>query len=102
MTGDQIIEFANREGLRVIVTESIMLTAITRLGERFTCRDIVEEIPRDLDPLGMTPSEYLVALWIENFVERGVLSRLLRGRHAGAAMYVRGSAMVATLPKMES
>jgi hypothetical protein len=98
MTEEQIIEFARRTGLRAVVTEAIMLEAIAELGDRFTCRDIVEKIPRDLDPRGMAPSEYLVALWVENFVDRGLLAHLLRGGHAGPAMYARGAAISKTKP----
>lgn len=68
MTGDQIVEYARREHFRVVVTEQMVAEAIARLPSPFTCRDVVEAISRD--ERGCLVSQYLVALWIDDFVRR--------------------------------
>ena len=68
MNAAQIIEYACREGFRTIVTEAMVTAAIATLPQPFTCQDVVLAIPRDAR--GCTVSEYLVALWIDDMVER--------------------------------
>ncbi len=68
MTGDQIIEHARRGGYHVIVTEVMVTEALARISSPFTCRDVVEAIPRD--DRGATVSEHLVALWLEDLIRR--------------------------------
>jgi hypothetical protein len=71
MNAEQIIEYACREGFRVVVTETMVMDAIATLAQPFTCLDVVEAIP--FDEKGCAVSEYLVALWIDDFVGRGRL-----------------------------
>lgn len=71
MTSSQIIEYACREGFRAIVTEAMVTEAVAALGRTFTCRDVVEAIPRDAK--GCFVSEYLVMLWLDDLVERGCI-----------------------------
>ncbi|HSX23060.1 MAG TPA: hypothetical protein VLE97_09825 [Gaiellaceae bacterium] len=72
MNAAQIIEYACRQGFRSVVTETMVTDAIATLPQPFTCRDVVLAIPRDSQ--GNTVSEYLVALWIDDMLERGQLS----------------------------
>lgn len=76
MNADQIVEYASRQGYRVVVTEAMVVAALTRRTSRFTCRDLVEALPRD--DQGCTVSEYLVALWIEELERRGWLRQVGR------------------------
>lgn len=69
LRGEQIVEYACREGFRAIVTERMVTDAIAGLTKPFTCREVTDAIPRDAE--GYTVSEYLVALWIEDLCVRG-------------------------------
>ena len=69
MSPEQIVEYARRERYHVVVTEGMVTDALTCVLLPFTCRDVVEAIPRD--DRGCTVSEYLVALWIEDLLGRG-------------------------------
>lgn len=69
MNAEQIVEYATRERFRVVVTESMVTDAMSKLTPPFTCQDVALAIPRD--DKGCTVSEYLVALWIDDLVRRG-------------------------------
>lgn len=69
MNAEQIAEYIRRERFRVVVTEEMVMDVIAHVPQTFTCRDVVEAIPRDSK--GCTVSEYLVTLWIEDLVRRG-------------------------------
>lgn len=71
LTAEQIVAYACREGFRRVVTEHMVTAAIATLRSPFTCRDVVVAIGPDEQ--GSTVSEYLVALWIEDFIGRGRL-----------------------------
>lgn len=73
MNPEQIIEYARQERYRVVVTEQMVITAMKGLSSPFTCRDVVAALPRD--DRGSSASEYLVALWIENFIDRRLIHR---------------------------
>lgn len=83
MTGPEIIEYAQRQGYRVVVTEDMVWRAIGRIvWASFTVVDVVNEIPRDAQ--GSTVSEYLVALWLAELVR---LKRILPTRRRFPARY---------------
>ena len=69
MNAEQIVEYAQRERYRVVVTEEMVIEAMSKLSPPFTCHDIAEAIPRDAK--GCFVSEYLVGLWIDDLVRRG-------------------------------
>jgi hypothetical protein len=94
MSPDQIIEYARRERYRVVVTEQMIIAAVKELVPPFTCRDVVAALPRD--DRGSSPSEYLVTLWIENFVDRGLV------RWTGAASPRTYAALPDLSPEPES
>lgn len=71
MNAEQIVQYAQRERYRVVVTEDMVTEVTAKLSSPFTCLDVVEAIPRD--EKGCLVSEYLVALWIDDLVRRGRL-----------------------------
>lgn len=71
MSPEQILEYAKQERYCVVVTEQMVIETMKRLASPFACRDVVEALPHD--DLGSSPSEYLVTLWIENFVDRHLI-----------------------------
>jgi hypothetical protein len=73
MNAEQIVEYARREGFRLVPTEEVVTGAVARLPAPFTCRDLVEALPRD--SRGRTVSEYLAALWIAELCRRGQIRR---------------------------
>lgn len=71
MSPEQILEYAKRERYRIVVTEQMITAALDQLDGPFTCRTLVEALPRD--DRGCTVSEYLVSLWLANFIERRLI-----------------------------
>lgn len=72
MTGDQIVEYAQRQRYRVTVTESMVLSAIQTLGPPFSCQDVTARISQ---AAAGRVSEYLVALWLHALLDCGRLRR---------------------------
>lgn len=69
MSGVEIVEYAEREGYRVVVTEQMVVDAIAAASGPFTCGDLAALMPRDAS--GCAPSEYLVALWVAVLLRDG-------------------------------